>query len=235
MKTKWKIILGITALVVTGIAVVGSIQYSKRGIVSVQTGRTARQDLASLVTASGEIKPRNYYNVGNAGGIARIVEILVAEGAQVRKGQLLARLESVQPEAEVAAQKASVSSAEAESSASEASLRAADENLRTLQASIDRAKAELEKANINFSRTEKLWAEKLIAKSEYDQRKIEIDAYQAGLREAQARLTQATPSAPNSPPPSPPPSGEFLWPTLTLAARKTSFRGRKSFRRSTAW
>ena len=70
MKTKWKIVLGVTAVAVTAGVVVGGIQYSKRGIVTVQTGRANRQDLVSLVTASGEIKPRNYYNVGNAGAIA---------------------------------------------------------------------------------------------------------------------------------------------------------------------
>jgi HlyD family secretion protein len=191
LKTKWKVALGVTAVAVSAAAIVGGVQYSKRGIVTVQTGKTVTQDLVSLVTASGEIKPRNYYNVGNAGSIARLVEILVTEGQHVRKGQLLARLESVQPEAEVAAQRASVSTSEAESAAAEASLKAADENIRTLQASVDRSKAELEKARINFSRTEKLFQEKLIAQQEYDQRKIEIQTYTAALRESEARLTQS--------------------------------------------
>ena len=55
MKRKWKIL--ITALVVL-IAVVGvyaSTVYSKRGVVTVQTGRVVKTDLTSLVTASGEI------------------------------------------------------------------------------------------------------------------------------------------------------------------------------------
>src|SRR6185369_17550098 len=113
------------------------------GIVSVQTGRTVRQDLISVVTASGEIKPRNYVNIG-ADAIGRITEILVKEGDRVRKGQLLAKLESIQPQADVNAQKAGLSSSEAESTASEAALKAADDNLLTLQASIDRAKADFE-------------------------------------------------------------------------------------------
>ena len=50
--------------------------------------------------------PSGYINIGsNANGAARITDILVLEGARVRKGQLLAKLESVQPEAEVAAQR----------------------------------------------------------------------------------------------------------------------------------
>jgi HlyD family secretion protein len=192
LKTKWKVTLGATAVLVVAGGIFGGIQYSKRGIVTVQTGRVVRQDLTSLVTASGEIKPRNYINIGtNAIAPSRITDIVVVEGQQVKRGQLLAKLEAVQPEAEVAAQRASVSSSEAESSASEAALRAADENIRTLQASVDRAKAELERSRINFSRTDKLFKEKLIAQSEYDSRRIEQEASEAAVREAEARLTQA--------------------------------------------
>jgi HlyD family secretion protein len=172
--------------------VYGSIQYGKRGIVTVQTGKAARQDLTSLVTASGEIKPRNYINIGsNAGGPARIIEILVKEGDSVRKGQLLAQLESVQPEADVAAQRATVASTEAESTASEAGLKVEDENLRTLQASLDRSRAELEKAKVNFGRIERLFNEKLIARRDYDEAKIGVDAAEAAVREAETRLPQS--------------------------------------------
>ena len=51
---------------------------------------------------------------------ASLTAILVKEGDRVRKGQLLARIENVQPEADVAAQRAGLSSAEADSSAAEA-------------------------------------------------------------------------------------------------------------------
>ena len=170
----------------------GGIRYSQRDIVTVQTGRTSRQDLTALVTASGEIKPRNYINIGsNAALPSRITDIFVAEGQLVRKGQLLAKLEAVQPTAEVAAQRASVSTSEAESGAAEASLRAADENLATVQAGIERAKADVERAKINFERVDKLYQEKLIARQEFDQRRIEVQAAQAALREAESRLPQA--------------------------------------------
>ena len=107
MKTKWKVTLGIVGVLVLAGSVAGGLKYRNRGIVTVQTGKAGRQDLTSLVTASGEIKPRNYINIGtNALSPARIVSIEVTEGQQVRKGQVLARLESIQPEADVAAQRA---------------------------------------------------------------------------------------------------------------------------------
>ena len=70
-------------------------------------------------------------------GPARINEILVVEGDKVKKGQIVAKLESVQAAADVAAQRAAVGSSEAESSASEAGLRAADETITTAQATLE--------------------------------------------------------------------------------------------------
>jgi len=192
VKKKWKIVLGIVLVLGISGAVFASIRYSQRGIVVVQTGRVSRQDLTAVVTASGEIKPRNYINIGcNAMGAARLTEILVVEGQRVSKGQLLARLESVQPEAQVAAQRASLSSAEAEAAAAEASLKASDENLRTALATVDKAKAEQERARLFYERAGKLFAEKLIARQEFDQRKAEYESLEASVREAVARVSQA--------------------------------------------
>ena len=47
MKLKWKITIGLIVLVMIGGGVFAGIRYSKRGIVSVQTGRVVRQDLAA--------------------------------------------------------------------------------------------------------------------------------------------------------------------------------------------
>jgi HlyD family secretion protein len=190
VKRKWKIVIFVLAVVVIGAGIYASTVYSKRGVVTVQTGRVVRQDLTSLVTASGEIKPRNYINIGaNAQG--QLVEILVKEGDRVRKGQLLARIENVQPQADVTAQRAALSSAEADSTASEAGLKAADDNLATLQAAIDRAKADLDRSAVEFQRGEQLFKDQLIAKQDYDTRKAALEVQRATVREAQARLVQA--------------------------------------------
>jgi HlyD family secretion protein len=191
VKRKTKIILGVVLVLVLSGGAFAGYQYSKKGIVAVQTGRVVRQDLTSLVTASGEVKPRNYINIGtNAAVPSRITEILVTEGQSVRKGQVLARLESVQPEAEVAAQRAALSTTEAESAASEAAVKAADENIRTAEASVERAKADVERTRIFFDRAKRLWDDKLISRQEYDQRATEFVASQAALREAEARVDQ---------------------------------------------
>lgn len=190
MKRKWKILIAVVVLVVGSIAVFASVRYSRRGIVTVQTGRVVRQDLTSLVTASGEIKPRNYINIGaNAAG--ELTAILVKEGQHVRKGQLLARIENVQPEADVNAQKASLSSGESDAAAAESGLKAADDNLVTMQAAIDRARADLERAGLDFKRAQELFNAKVMSRQDYDQRKAAFESQQATVREAESRLVQA--------------------------------------------
>ncbi len=190
MKRKWKIWLIIIGVLVIAGGVIAGVNYSKRGIVEVQTGRAVKQDLASVVTASGEIKPKNYINIGaNAQGV--ITQILVKEGQRVSKGQVLARLEQVQPEADLNAQRATLASAEADSAASEASLRAADENLMSAQATVDRARADLEQAKLDLARGKQLFEDKLIARQEYDTRRTTFDSREAAVREAEARVAQA--------------------------------------------
>ena len=176
-------------LVIAG-GILASVKYSQKGIVTVQTGHAAKQDLSSLVTASGEIKPRNYINIGaNAQG--ELTSILVKEGDHVRKGQLLARIENIQPSADVASQKATIASAEADAAASEAGQKAAEDNLATMQATIDRTRADLEKADLDFKRYKNLFDQKLVAKQDFDQRKASYDSGNASLREAEARMVQA--------------------------------------------
>jgi HlyD family secretion protein len=190
VKRKWKILIVLLAVVILGAGVYASTVYSKRGIVAVQTGRVLRQDLTSLVTASGEIKPRNYINIGaNAQG--QLTEILVKEGDRVRKGQLLARIENVQPEADVVAQRASLSSAEADSSAAEASLRAADDNIASMQAAIDRTQADLVRTEAEYRRAADLLKDQLMARQDYDTRKAALEVQKATVREAQSHLVQA--------------------------------------------
>jgi HlyD family secretion protein len=189
VKKKWKIWLAIVLVLILAGAVYYGVKKSRADIITVQTQKVSRQDLASTVTASGEIRPRKYVNIG-ANVMGRLTEILVKEGDHVRKGQLLARQESVQAGADVEAQKASLSSAQADATGAEATLKAADENLRTSQAGIDRANSELERTKLNLDRTKQLFDEKLVARQEYDQRRSEYDSAAASVREAQSRLEQ---------------------------------------------
>jgi HlyD family secretion protein len=190
VKRKWKIIITLAALLVAAIGVYASTVYSKRGVVTVQTGQVVRADLVSQVTASGEVKPKNYINIG-ANAMGEITEILVKEGDRVRKGQLLAKLEDIQPAADVAAQKATISSSEADSAAAEASLKASDDNIQTMQAGLDHDKADLERMKAEYDRSTELFNEKLLAKQDFDLKRYTYEAQVAAIRQSETRLTQA--------------------------------------------
>jgi HlyD family secretion protein len=190
VKSKWKIIIVVAALLIAVIGVYASTVLSKKGLVTVQTGNVVRGDLDSIVTASGEIKPKNYINIGaNAQG--ELKEILVKEGDRVRRNQLLARIENVQPEADVEAQRATLNSAEADSAASEAQVKAADEGIRTMQSQLEKDRADLERMKAEFDRSEALYKEHLLAKQDYDLRKFTYEAQLATIKQSEQRLVQS--------------------------------------------
>ncbi len=189
MKRKNLIFLIVGILLVIG-GIFASVRMRQRGVVTVQTGRTMRQDVISLVTASGEIKPRNYINIG-ANQIGRLVKILVKEGDHVRKNQVVAKVEAIQAKADLQASQAAVNSALADSAASEAGVKSMEDAIATAQAGVDRSKADLQRAKVFFDRADQLLKDKLVARQEYDQRKSDYDSAQAAVREAQARMDQA--------------------------------------------
>jgi HlyD family secretion protein len=190
LKPKWKILIGIFVLLLIAAGVVASVRYNRRGVVTVQTGKVVREDLASVVTSSGEIKPRNYINLG-AEFAGQLTEILVKEGDVVRKGQLVARIDETQSEADVQAQKAALSSSEADASASEAGYKAGDDNINALQATLERTKADLERYDEDYKRGQELFKQGLIAKQDFEQRKAAYQGQQAAVSEAESRIVQA--------------------------------------------
>jgi HlyD family secretion protein len=190
VKTKTKILILLAALAVAGAGIYASTVYARRGVLTVQTARVVRQDLVSQVTASGEIKPKEYINIG-ASAVGQIGEVLVKEGDRVRKGQLLAKIEDIQPAADVQAQQAALSSAEADSSAAEAGLLAADESIRTAQADIDKNKADLDRMKADFDRAASLYKDQLMAGQDYELKKATYEGQLAVVRQSDAKLVQA--------------------------------------------
>lgn len=190
MKPKWKILITLGALILAGVGIYASTVYANRGVVTVQTARVVRQDLTSLVTASGEIKPKNYINIG-ANAMGQLTEVAVKEGDHVKRGQMLARIENTQPAADVQAQQASLSAAEADSAAAEAALKAADDGINTAQADIDRNRADLERMKSDFARAESLYKDKLLAAQDYELKKATYEAQLAVVRQSETRVVQA--------------------------------------------
>jgi HlyD family secretion protein len=190
LKRKWKILLvAVLAMLVAG-GIFASVRMNQRGVVTVQTGKVLREDLTSVVTASGEIKPKDYHNLG-ANAMGPLTYIYVKEGDHVKKGQVVAQIEAVQPKADVEAQKANIESGLSDSAASEAGLKAQEDAIKTAEATLEKSKAELARTAANLDRSKALLADKLIARQDFDQKKAEYDTAVAGVAEAETRLAQS--------------------------------------------
>ncbi len=190
MKTWKKVAIIIGVVVVVAGIIIGSVVYSKQGVVQVQTGKVGRGDLTSVVTASGEIKPKTYVNVG-ANAYGKITKLFVKEGDHVKMGQMLAQIDNVQPESDVQATRAALDAAQTDYTA-------AQEAYRTAVADLERAKADLEQKSLDWKRGQELYREQLIPKSDYDTRKAAYESSASGLTQAELRIKQTKAQAEGS-------------------------------------
>ena len=183
MKTWQKIATGAGSVVLLSAIVGFTVYQSHKNVVTVQTGKAQRQDLASVVTASGEIRPKTYVNIG-ANAFGKITHLFVKEGQRVKQGQMLAQIENVQPEADMDAMQASLEAARTDAVAAEAAL-------NTSVADLNRAKSDAERSDLDWARAQGLYKDALIAKSDFDSQKAAHQTAVAGLAQAQARVAQA--------------------------------------------
>ncbi len=180
MKIWGKAVIGAAGVLVLAGIVVYSVHRSNQGVIAVRTGQVVRQDLTSIVTASGEIRPKNYTNVLGE-GIGKITDIVVKEGDHVKKGDVLLHLESVQPGADVQAQKAGIDAAAA-------AMKVAAANYDSALATVSQRQADLDKAKLDWQRSQQLYNNQLISKQDYDAGKATFDGAVAALKAAQAQL-----------------------------------------------
>jgi HlyD family secretion protein len=150
-------------------AVVGANVVRERGKrVAVQTQKVARKDLVSVVSASGEVRPKRYVNV-SANVSGRITFLLVKEGDSVRKGQVLARIDSTRFEA-----------GERQSAAA----------LEAARADLARAQADVDAARLAFERSKRMHADKLISDQVFEQAEAELKMKTAQVQSQRERIAQ---------------------------------------------
>ncbi|MGO9777566.1 MAG: efflux RND transporter periplasmic adaptor subunit [Terracidiphilus sp.] len=178
-----KIILTILAAVVVVVLVIVFIWRQQSGYTKVLTAKIERQDLTTVVSGTGQIKPKTYMNVG-ATSFGRITRFYVKEGDMVKKGQTVATIENVQQEANVNGQEAAIAAAKTDI----ASYIAAE---KTAEANVEHAKADLEQKQLDWDRAQSLYKDGILAKQDYDAKKAAYDLDVASLAQAVAGLNQA--------------------------------------------
>ena len=183
MSTKKKIVLLIVGVVLLAGVVTASVIKSHADVIPVTMARLKRQDLTAVVSGTGQIKPKTYVNIG-ATAFGRITHLYAKEGDHVKRGQVLATLESVQPEATVAAQNATIASSRTDVN----SFAAAE---KTAEANLAQAKADLQQKKFDIERYQQLYDNRLVSKQDYDQRRAAYDVDIATVQQREAALSQA--------------------------------------------
>jgi HlyD family secretion protein len=178
-----KILLIVLAVVVTAGLVAFMVYKQQSGYTKVLTAKVVRQDLATVVSGTGQIKPKTYVNLG-ATAMGRITHLYVKEGDHVKQGQLVATVENVAQEASVAGQAAAIAAAKTDI----ASYVAAE---KTSEANVEHAKADLEQKKLDWERAQGLYKAGIMAKQDYDAKKAAYDTDVASLDQAIAGLNQS--------------------------------------------
>jgi HlyD family secretion protein len=179
--------IGIGVAVLIGCAglVALTVYRSNADAQKVLTAKVTRENLSSVVSGTGEIKPlpKNYVNIG-AVAYGPITHLYVKEGDHVKKGEVLAVIENVGLESAVGAQKAAIRGDQRDVTADIAAQQAA-------KANVDHAKADLEQKQLDYHRGQELYKDALISKQDYDADKAAYDISVATLAQDKASLTQA--------------------------------------------
>ena len=178
-----KILLIVSAVIVAIVLVAVFIVKQQSGYTKVLTAKIHHQDLATVVSGTGQVKPKTYVNVG-ATSFGRITHLYVKEGDHVKRGQVIATVENVQPEANVQSQKATISAAKTDIS----SYLAAE---KTAEANVAHAKADLEQKQLDWERAQSLYKAGIMAKQDFDAKKAAYDTDMASVLQAEAQLNQA--------------------------------------------
>ncbi len=159
-------------------AVIGKKQgwFGKAASVKVAVTNAERRIIVETITANGKIQPEKEVKI-TPDVSGEIVELTVREGDQVMKGQLLLR---IKPDVYISQKDRSLAA------------------ISSARARLAQAEAQFIQAELTFKRTEQLYIEQTISKSEFEQAeasyrvaKAEVDAARFTVVSAEASVKEA--------------------------------------------
>ena len=155
------------------VLVIGNLRSRREKSVNVMVEKASLQDLTSIVSASGEVKPKKNVNI-SAQAPGQIIKIGVVEGQEVKTGDFLLKLDSTQSEANADRDRALI---------------------QAYRSQLIQAEARMKREANNYDRQKQLYDSQLIsqeqletAKIEYDISKAEVQAIRHQIQQAEASL-----------------------------------------------
>jgi HlyD family secretion protein len=147
------------------------------------------------ITASGDVEPFRSVNLSpKNSGIVR--ELLVEQGDKVSQGQVIARMDSRDLDAQLRQNQAAVAEAEAQlidvqQGTAREQIAQSEANLAAVQAQINDAQARLDLARLNRDRNESLVNQGALSQSELDRSNSDVRSAEANLDQVQFRVEEA--------------------------------------------
>ncbi len=172
-KRRKKPLIALVVLAALGAIVLANLQSRREKSVKVTVDKVKKQDLTSIISASGEIKPKKNVNI-SAQVPGRIIKIGVIEGQEVEAGDFLLKLDSTQYEANADR----------------------DQNfIRAARADLIQAEARMQRDKSSLDRLRKLFDDDLIsedqletAQAQYSISEAQTNAIRFQIKQAEASL-----------------------------------------------
>jgi HlyD family secretion protein len=188
LKKRKKIFIISAVIIVIGLIIIFNLQSQREKAIKVTMEKVEKHDLASTVSASGEIKPKKSVNI-SAQVPGRIIKIGVEEGQSVKAGDFLMKLDSTQYEANAERDRALI---------------------HLYRTELIKAEARLKKDTSFYERQKKLYEEQLISKEQLEEAKTiheisiasqqsihyQIDQAQASLQSSMDNLRKTAYNSP---------------------------------------
>ncbi len=175
MKKRTKYIIGGIVILLLLILIFGRKGGSKdQSFATIDTVTT--QNIIETITASGKIQPEIEVKISPEVS-GEIIELSIAEGDSVKKGQLLLVINPDLYEADFARMKGTLNQAKA--------------NLASAQSREAQSEAQLLQAELNYKRNKSLYDKNVISASEWEQISTQYKVAQAEYKAAQESVTAA--------------------------------------------
>jgi HlyD family secretion protein len=173
---KKKVIVISAVLVLIAFVVAMNLRSRREKSVRVTVEKAARHDLTSLVSASGEVKPKKNINI-SAHVPGRIVKIGVKEGQEVKAGDFLLRLDSAQYEANAERDRALI---------------------QAYQSQLIQSEARMKMDRNSYNRQKQLFNSKLISQEQLESAKVQSEVSGAEAQAIRHQIQQAQASLKSS-------------------------------------
>lgn len=166
-KKRTLIVLGV--VLVIALIILFNLRTRREKTVKVTIEKVKTSDLVSIVSASGEIKPKKNVNI-SAHVPGRIIKIGVKEGDVVKAGDFLLKLDATQYEALAEGNRAAI---------------------RSYKAQLIQEEARQQRDKNVYDRQKRLYDEQLISKDQLEMAKAQFDVSNAQVRAIKSQIQQA--------------------------------------------